>query len=96
VGKIYRTTTFSYDYRSRRIARSTPTEKTVHVFDGGLCVQEYNVTQASDLSPSTSTLVSEYLRGNGMGGGVGGMTYSIRHTTDTNNEKGVCPPKSLF
>jgi len=40
-------------------------------------VQEYKAT-AQISNPSFEILTAEYLRGNGMGGGVGGMTYSIR------------------
>ncbi len=70
------TNRFAYDYRSRRFYRATPTETNLCVFDGGLTVQEYNVSQASSL-PSVSTLSTEFVRGEGMGGGVGGMVYSI-------------------
>ncbi|NLX24381.1 MAG: hypothetical protein GXY61_00245, partial [Lentisphaerae bacterium] len=63
---------FKYDYRSRRYYRSTPTETNTCVFDGGLCVQEYTQT------PAIANLQVEYLRGPDLGGGVGGMVYSIR------------------
>ncbi|MBC8205828.1 MAG: hypothetical protein H8E68_01595 [Kiritimatiellaeota bacterium] len=46
---------------------------TLHVFDGGLSVQEYNS------SPQLSSLTTEFIRGEGMGGGVGGMVYSLKH-----------------
>ncbi|QHI68700.1 LamG-like jellyroll fold domain-containing protein [Tichowtungia aerotolerans] len=68
---------FAYDYRSRRIFRSTPSETNLCVFDGGLSIQEYDAT--SSLIPQASTLSKEYIRGEGMGGGVGGMVYSIDH-----------------
>ena len=68
---------FGYDYRTRRITRETPTEKTLHVFDGGLSVQEYDVS--SNPQPQTSNLSSESIRGEGMGGGVGGMVYSVKN-----------------
>lgn len=48
------------------------------VFDGGLSVQEYDVSQASSL-PTVATLTTESIRGEGMGGGVGGMVYSVRN-----------------
>jgi RHS repeat-associated protein len=49
------------------------------VFDGGLSIQEYTgVSQASSL-PSVSHLPdTEFIRGEGMGGGVGGMVFSIK------------------
>ncbi len=72
--KVY---AFAYDYRTRRITRETPTEKTTHVFDGGLSVQEFDVSDSSTLS--VNNLTTESIRGEGMGGGVGGMVYSIRN-----------------
>ena len=72
------THTFAYDYRSRRIYRSTPTEANVSVFDGGLAIQEY-VVGGRDGSPQPSALRTEFIRGEGMGGGVGGMVYSIQN-----------------
>jgi hypothetical protein len=45
------------------------------VFDGGLSIQEYE--PVVPMSPSgglqTSDLRTEFIRGEGMGGGVGGM-----------------------
>lgn len=72
-----KTYSFGYDYRTRRISRETPTEKTTHVFDGGLSVQEYDASQSP--TPNAQSLSSESIRGEGMGGGVGGMVYSIRN-----------------
>ena len=72
------THTFAYDYRSRRYFRSTPSGTNLCVFDGGLSIQEYSVSQASSL-PSTTNLRTEFVRGEGMGGGVGGMVYSLKH-----------------
>ena len=69
--------TFKYDYRSRRYYRSTPTETNLCVFDGGLCVQEYDASD-NNLTPHVSRLTTEYLRGPDLGGGVGGMVCSIR------------------
>jgi RHS repeat-associated protein len=70
------THTFAYDYRSRRYYRNVTganPEITYHIFDGGLSEQEYN-----ELPTATSSPTVEYIRGKGMGGGVGGMVYSIR------------------
>jgi RHS repeat-associated protein len=81
---------FSYDYRSRRYFRSTPTETNLCVFDGGLAIQEYDAT--SNSQPQTSNLRTEYTRGEGMGGGVGGMVYSIKHT----QASGLPPQTSII
>ncbi len=72
------THTFAYDYRSRRYYRSTPTTPHMYsVFDGGLSIQEYETISAnSDLSTHMPT--TEFIRSEGMGGGVGGMVYSIK------------------
>jgi len=66
----------------------TPAETTYHIFDGGLAVQEYAVPQAAGLPPST-TPSTEFIRGEGMGGGVGGMVYSIKDG-GTANETIIC------
>lgn len=76
------THTFAYDYRSRRYYRSTPTTPHMYcVFDGGLSIQEHEVPSADlTLNPLTlNTVQTEFVRGEGMGGGVGGMVYSIKH-----------------
>ncbi|WP_168433644.1 RHS repeat-associated core domain-containing protein [Pontiella sulfatireligans] len=79
------THTFAYDYRSRRYYRSTPTTSHMFcVFDGGLSIQEHE-TASSDLTlnPLTlNTVQTEFVRGEGMGGGVGGMVYSIKRSED--------------
>ncbi len=72
--KVY---SFEYDYRTRRIERISPTETTTHVFDGGLGVQEYDTSGSATLS--VNSLTTESIRGEGMGGGVGGMVYSVRN-----------------
>ncbi len=72
--KVY---SFGYDYRTRRITRETPTEKTTHVFDGSLSVQEFDTSESATLS--VNNLTTESIRGEGMGGGVGGMVYSVRN-----------------
>jgi RHS repeat-associated protein len=84
---------FAYDYRSRRYYRGTPesdgsTKHMYCVFDGGLSIQEYTVPQALSL-PSSATLTTEFIRGEGMGGGVGGMVYSIKGG-GTANEDIIC------
>ncbi len=74
---------FEYDYRSRRYYRSTPTTPNMYcIFDGGLAVQEYEPLYKQFLHPA-AYLTAEYLRGPDLGGGVGGMVYSIRNGTRT-------------
>jgi RHS repeat-associated protein len=58
------------------------------VFDGGLSIQEYE--PVVPMSPSgglqTSDLRTEFVRGEGMGGGVGGMVYSIKRDLTPNTQ----------
>ncbi|WP_395748832.1 RHS repeat-associated core domain-containing protein [Prosthecobacter sp.] len=70
---------YDYDYRTRRIAThkivaSVQQEMTAIVFAGGLSLAEFQT--GSNTLPATPTV--EYTRGPDMGGGVGGMLYSIR------------------
>ncbi|TCO81905.1 RHS repeat-associated protein [Chthoniobacter flavus] len=67
------TYSYVYDYRTRRVARTENASTTQMVFSGGTSVQEY-----SQLSPLTSQLSVEYVRGSDWGGGVGGVLYSMR------------------
>ncbi|WP_265593646.1 sugar-binding protein, partial [Verrucomicrobium sp. BvORR034] len=62
---------YGYDYRTRRISRVENGIGTAIVYSGGLSVAEYE-------SPGITPTV-EYLRGPDMGGGVGGMMYSLRN-----------------
>ena len=71
---------YEYDYRTRRISREEPasvgggTEKTAVIFAGGLSVAEYGYTGATlEAQPTV-----EYVRGPDLGGGVGGLLYSLR------------------
>ncbi len=64
---------YTYDYRTRRVGIvSTPdvgsSTATTLSFSGGLRVQEY----------VESTLDVEFIRGPDMGGGIGGLLYSLR------------------
>ncbi|MEZ0275987.1 MAG: RHS repeat-associated core domain-containing protein, partial [Roseimicrobium sp.] len=75
------THTYGYDYRTRRITRSEPGGNPVAMtYSGGLSVAEYEVTD-----PLLGTLGAlpevEYQRGPDMGGGVGGLLYSLRSGT---------------
>ena len=74
---------FEYDYRSRRFYRSVPgVDHMYSVFDGGLAVQEYKPNWKTMPQPG-GCLETEFIRGEGMGGGVGGMVYSIKDGTNT-------------
>jgi len=72
-GAVHR---YEYDYRTRRISREEPPAgggaavKTAVVFAGGLSVAEYVANAA--------TPTVEYVRGPDLGGGVGGMLYTLR------------------
>ena len=70
---------YEYDYRTRRIgtqkfAGAVRQSLTAIVFAGGLSVAEFDT--ATDTLPDHPTV--EYTRGPDMGGGVGGMLYSLR------------------
>ncbi len=76
---------YSYDYRMRRVGRAQAgggltTQHTAYVFSGGLSVAEYIRTSNIALTNSSVPTV-QYVRGRDMGGGVGGLLYSIRGTT---------------
>lgn len=72
-GAVHR---YEYDYRTRRISREEPPAgggaavKTAVVFAGGLSVAEY--------VGNAATPTVEYVRGPDLGGGVGGMLYTLR------------------
>jgi RHS repeat-associated protein len=72
---------YVYDYRTRRIVLSEPgTAPLAMTYSGGLSVAEYEV-----IDPLLGTLGAlptvEYQRGPDMGGGVGGLLYSLRSGT---------------
>ncbi|MGV3662057.1 MAG: RHS repeat-associated core domain-containing protein [Prosthecobacter sp.] len=82
---------YEYDYRTRRIGTSfqapgsppPAAKQTAIVFSGGLSVAEWESDTGSlPVSPTV-----EYTRGPDMGGGVGGLLYSLR------NESGTATPK---
>lgn len=72
---------YKYDYRTRRLSTtrsggSQPTTATAILFAGGLSLAEWD---SSSSTPSTANAPTvEYTRGPDMGGGVGGMLYSLR------------------
>jgi RHS repeat-associated protein len=77
---------YAYDYRMRRISRSedssggSVTEHTAITYSGGVSVAEYAVSDPQQ-STINSQPVAEYQRGPDMGGGVGGLLYSLRGGT---------------
>jgi YD repeat-containing protein len=81
---------YAYDYRTRRIETSRsggilPPTSTAIVFSGGLSLAEYESETGS--LPVTPTV--EYTRGPDMGGGVGGMLYSIRSSSIQNQASSI-------
>ncbi len=72
---------YAYDYRTRRVGTSSTatgtTQQTAIVFSGGLSVAEWETTGNSAPGTANSPTV-EYTRGPDMGGGVGGLLYSLR------------------
>ncbi|WP_147263766.1 RHS repeat domain-containing protein [Roseimicrobium gellanilyticum] len=69
---------YAYDYRVRRITRTEGSANPVAMtFSGGLSVAEFEVTD-SQLNTLNSQPSVEYQRGPDMGGGVGGLLYSLR------------------
>ncbi len=79
---------YTYDYRMRRVATHasgtgvTPKHTSI-VFSGGLSVSEYESASApgSGGVPAATAPVVQYQRGPDMGGGIGGMLYSLRGTS---------------
>ncbi|MES2569999.1 MAG: polymorphic toxin-type HINT domain-containing protein, partial [Verrucomicrobiota bacterium] len=58
---------YSYDHRTRRVQRIEDGALTSVVFSAGLSVQEFD-----------NNNLTEYLRGSDLGGGIGGLLYSLR------------------
>ncbi len=87
---------YTYDYRMRRVATHasgtgvTPKHTSI-VFSGGLSVSEYESASApgSGGVPAATAPVVQYQRGPDMGGGIGGMLYSLRDSTSS----GTLTPK---
>jgi RHS repeat-associated protein len=76
---------YRYDYRTRRnritegtgnSTTFTPTKTTTLVFNGGTSVAEFESATGPTTAASARTV--EYLRGPDLGGGIGGMLYSLR------------------
>ena len=73
----------SYDYRTRRTAKTETvnggTESTVaYIYDGGVSCQEVKLTSGTEFDGTNATLEKQYIRGNGMGGGIGSVLYMER------------------
>ena len=71
---------YTYDYRTRRIARDENGKKTDIVFLGGTSVMEFEGAgngAAPNRAAGTVPTV-EYVRGSDLGGGIGGILYSLR------------------
>lgn len=75
------THSYTYDYRVRRLSRTEPAGTTAVAYSGGLSVAEYAVATATTAISNPGSSVVEYQRGPDMGGGVGGLLYSLRSGT---------------
>lgn len=89
---------YGYDYRTRRISREEPQSgagaqpvRTAVTYSGGLAVAEYGFSASQPATRNAQPTV-ENIRTDGMGGGVGGMGYSIRTAGTGNNS----PPLYRF
>jgi RHS repeat-associated protein len=72
---------YSYDYRMRRVTRLEGPGMTKAIsYSGGVSVAEYSITDVPSGALDTQPTV-EYQRGPDMGGGVGGLLYSLRSGT---------------
>jgi RHS repeat-associated protein len=69
---------YIYDYRSRRVTRVENGTTTRLSFSGGSYVQTYGTTSAT--MPE-----SELVRGNELGGGIGGLLYTVEGGAATHN-----------
>jgi len=58
----------TYDYRTRRVTKTENGETTTFRYDGGVSYQEWKGGSKS----------AEFVRGSGMGGGIGSILYSDR------------------
>ena len=81
---------YNYDYRTRRIGTHKLVSSVVQfmtaiVFAGGLSLAEYDSTTGT--LPTAPTV--EYTRGPDMGGGVGGMLYSVRSSSLQNQAPSI-------
>ena len=63
----------TYDYRTRRLTVQEGTSRTKYRYDGGDCFQETNTNRVVQV---------EYVRGGGLGGGIGGIIFSDRRSVN--------------
>ncbi|MDZ4402144.1 putative Ig domain-containing protein [Prosthecobacter sp.] len=75
---------YKYDYRTRRLSTTrsggvSPPSSTAILFAGGLSLAEWDSASSTPSTANSPTV--EYTRGPDMGGGVGGMLYSLRGGT---------------
>ncbi|MBE2287406.1 MAG: putative Ig domain-containing protein, partial [Prosthecobacter sp.] len=82
---------YKYDYRTRRISTTRggtlASLATAILFAGGLSLAEWEV--AGSVPAMANTPSVEYTRGPDMGGGVGGMLYSIRSSSLQNQASSI-------
>jgi len=70
---------YRYDFRTRRITTGqTGGDHTAIVFAGGLSVAEYEVANLTAAVSNPTSPAVQYQRGPDMGGGVGGLLYSLK------------------
>ncbi|HEX4489343.1 MAG TPA: RHS repeat-associated core domain-containing protein, partial [Terriglobales bacterium] len=76
------TYSYTYDYRTRRVVIADDPgdggtiDYTALSFSGGTSVQEYPELSTSESPPNV-----EYIRGSDLGGGIGGILYTLRDGT---------------
>jgi len=77
------TNSYTYDYRHRRIVRQdagqSSTQASVLSYAGGTSVQEFE--RGSGNFNTTSAPKVNYVRGSDLGGGVGGLLYTLRQNS---------------
>ena len=76
------TDAYAYDYRTRRVLRQdagqTAAQAAVVAFAGGTSAQEFVRGSATPFPVATTLATVSYARGSDLGGGVGGLLYSLR------------------
>lgn len=70
-----KTYSYGYDYRTRRVQRDEGTERARLSFSGGV-----SVIERSSADPAKT---KHFVRGSDMGGGVGGLLYSVKAPDNT-------------
>jgi RHS repeat-associated protein len=75
--------TYTYDYRTRRVGTAQDdtmglvAKHTAVVFSGGLSVAEFE--RATNTALNSAVPAVQYVRGPDMGGGVGGLLFTVRN-----------------